>query len=216
MLASTASAPRVTRCSLGLYWSRDLCSKQTGWLTGWLGDVILSRSDSERQRNLMMHAQCPLPVYYSQVEHILTLLHGSSNSIFKLVQRTRPPTPGMFLRSAASSSENSPASSPWGSPRSSPSSSLEPGYGSPDQTGVPPSRSSTPHPDMPGVEWFPRQEGSEMTRLPADITQVLAPRPSRATTSADEDDEPSITELCVSYTKECAILNIQAPLALRC
>ena len=61
-------------------------------LTGWLGiqTVILSRSDrlprrwgqqaanpgvhrlsmthNERQRNLMMHAQCPLPVYYSQVE----------------------------------------------------------------------------------------------------------------------------------------------------
>ena len=67
MLASTASAPRVTRCSLGLYWSLDRCSKHAGWLTGWLEDVILSRSDSERQRNLMMHAKCPLPVYYSQV-----------------------------------------------------------------------------------------------------------------------------------------------------
>ena len=67
MLASTASAPRVTRCSLGLYWSRDLCSKHAAErLIGWLGDVILSRSDSERQRNLMMHYQCPLPVYYSQ------------------------------------------------------------------------------------------------------------------------------------------------------
>ena len=42
-------------------------SRETGWLTDWLGDVILSRSDSERQRNLMMHDQCPLPVYYSQV-----------------------------------------------------------------------------------------------------------------------------------------------------
>ena len=63
MLASTASAPRVTRCSLGLYWSGDLCSKHAGWL----GDVILSRSDSERQRNLMMHAKNPFPVYYSQV-----------------------------------------------------------------------------------------------------------------------------------------------------
>ena len=61
MLASTASAPRVTRCSLGLYWSRDLCT------AGWLGDVILSRSDSERQRNLMTHDQCPLPVYFSQI-----------------------------------------------------------------------------------------------------------------------------------------------------
>ena len=36
-------------------------------LAGWFGDVILSRSDSERQRNLMMFDQCPLPVYYSQI-----------------------------------------------------------------------------------------------------------------------------------------------------
>ena len=67
MLASTAFAPRVTRCSLGLYWSRDLCSKRAGWLISWMGDVVLSRSDSERQRNLMIHDQCPLPVYFSQV-----------------------------------------------------------------------------------------------------------------------------------------------------
>ena len=38
------------------------------WLTGWLGDVILSRSDSERQQNLMIHDQRPLPVYFSQLE----------------------------------------------------------------------------------------------------------------------------------------------------
>ena len=43
MLASTASAPRVTRCSLGLYWSRDLCT--AGWLAGWgmlsyLGQIV--------------------------------------------------------------------------------------------------------------------------------------------------------------------------------
>ena len=63
MLASMASGPRVTRCSLGLYWSRDLCT------AGWLGDVILSRSDSERQRNLMIHDQRPLPVYFSQGYH---------------------------------------------------------------------------------------------------------------------------------------------------
>ena len=67
MLASTASAPRVTRCSLGLYWSHDLCSKHAAAETGWLGDVVLSRSDSERQRYLMTQDQCPLPVYYSQV-----------------------------------------------------------------------------------------------------------------------------------------------------
>ena len=28
---------------------------------------MLSRSDSERQRNLMIHDQRPLPVYFSQV-----------------------------------------------------------------------------------------------------------------------------------------------------
>ena len=93
MLVPRVCAPRVTRCNLGRYWSRDLCSKQAAErLAGWLGiqTVILSRSDrlprrwaqqaanpgvhrlsmthSERQRNLMMHAQCPLPVNYSQSE----------------------------------------------------------------------------------------------------------------------------------------------------
>ena len=48
MLVPGVCAPRVTRCSLGRYWSRDLCSKQAAErLTGWLGtqNVILSRSD---------------------------------------------------------------------------------------------------------------------------------------------------------------------------
>ena len=46
MLTSTASVPRVTRWSLGLCWSRDLCSKYAAErLAGWLGDVILSRSN---------------------------------------------------------------------------------------------------------------------------------------------------------------------------
>ena len=43
MLASTASAPRVTRCSLGLYWSRDLCSKHAlaGWgMSSYLGQIV--------------------------------------------------------------------------------------------------------------------------------------------------------------------------------
>ena len=31
---------------------------------------MLSRSDSERQRNLMIHDQRPLPVYFSQVYRI--------------------------------------------------------------------------------------------------------------------------------------------------
>ena len=60
MLAPRVCAPRVTRCSLGhVIWSVQLaCS-------------ILSRSDScqgdGRQRHLMMHGQCPIPVYSSQV-----------------------------------------------------------------------------------------------------------------------------------------------------
>ena len=43
MLASTASAPRVTRCSLELYWSRDLCSKHAlaGWgMSSYLGQIV--------------------------------------------------------------------------------------------------------------------------------------------------------------------------------
>ena len=43
MLASTASAPRVTRCSLGLYWSSDLCSKHAlaGWgMLSYLGQIV--------------------------------------------------------------------------------------------------------------------------------------------------------------------------------
>ena len=43
MLASTASAPRVTRCSLGFYWSRDLCSKHAlaGWgMSSYLGQIV--------------------------------------------------------------------------------------------------------------------------------------------------------------------------------
>ena len=43
MLASTASAPRVTRYSLGLYWSRDLFSKHAlaGWgMSSFLGQIV--------------------------------------------------------------------------------------------------------------------------------------------------------------------------------
>ena len=31
---------------------------------------MLSRSDSERQRNLMIHDQYPLPVYFSQIIYV--------------------------------------------------------------------------------------------------------------------------------------------------
>ena len=34
MLTSTASAPRVTRCSLGKYWSQDIFSER-----GWQNDL---------------------------------------------------------------------------------------------------------------------------------------------------------------------------------
>ena len=43
MLASTVSAPGVTPCSLGLYWSRDLCSKHAlaGWgMSSYLGQIV--------------------------------------------------------------------------------------------------------------------------------------------------------------------------------
>ena len=43
MLASTASAPRVTRCSLGLYWSRDMCSKHALaglGMSSYLGQIV--------------------------------------------------------------------------------------------------------------------------------------------------------------------------------
>ena len=46
MLASTASAPRVTRWSLGLYWSHDLCSKHAAerlaglGMSSYLGQIV--------------------------------------------------------------------------------------------------------------------------------------------------------------------------------
>ena len=66
MLAPRVCAPRVTRCSLcHVIWSVQLaCS-------------ILSRSDScqgdGRQRHLMMHGQCPIPVYSSQIRPNLSI-----------------------------------------------------------------------------------------------------------------------------------------------
>ena len=86
MLVPKPSAPRVTRCRLGKYWSRDFFHKEAESSRQGVGNpepyrfsLPLSRSDrlprrwgqqaasSGRQRNLMMHAQCPLPVYYSRV-----------------------------------------------------------------------------------------------------------------------------------------------------
>ena len=59
MLVPRVCAPRVTRCSLGKYWSRDLiCAVSMQHPIGCQGDG--------RQRNLMMHAQCPLPVFCSK------------------------------------------------------------------------------------------------------------------------------------------------------
>ena len=75
MLVPTVCAPRVTRCSLGKYWSRDWFRGNFSLTQGlWNqqaanpGVHMLSMTHSGvRQRNLMMHAQCPLPVYYSQL-----------------------------------------------------------------------------------------------------------------------------------------------------
>ena len=65
MLVPRVCAPRVTRCSLGKYWSRDFFQQAAG-SQSW-GTQVIYDSYSGRQRNLMMHAQCPLPVYYSQL-----------------------------------------------------------------------------------------------------------------------------------------------------
>ena len=75
MLVPTVCAPRVTRCSLGKYWSRDWFRSNFSLTQGlWNqqaanpGVHMLSMTHSGvRQRNLMTHAQCPLPVYYSQL-----------------------------------------------------------------------------------------------------------------------------------------------------
>ena len=92
MLVPRVCAPRVTRWSLGRYWSRDLCSKQAAErLTGWLGiqTVILSRSDRlPRERNLMTHAQCPLPVYSSQVTGSSISLVSWGQSQWLIVEET--------------------------------------------------------------------------------------------------------------------------------
>ena len=76
MLVPTVCAPRFTRCSLGKYWSRDWFRGNFSLTQGLLnqqaanpGVHMLSMTHSGvRQRNLMTHAQCPLPVYYSQVQ----------------------------------------------------------------------------------------------------------------------------------------------------
>ena len=65
MLVPRVCAPRVTQCRLGKYWSRNFFQQAAG-SQSW-GTQVIFDSYSGRQRNLMMHAQCPLPVYYSQV-----------------------------------------------------------------------------------------------------------------------------------------------------
>ena len=75
MLVPRVCAPQVTWCNLGKYWSRDWFRGNFSLTQGlWNQQATnpgvhrLSMTHSGvRQRNLMMHAQCPLPVYYSQV-----------------------------------------------------------------------------------------------------------------------------------------------------
>ena len=75
ILVPRVCAPRVTRCSLRKYWSRDWFHGNFSLTQGlWnqqapiLGVHRLSMTHSGvRQQNLMMYAQCPLPVYYSQI-----------------------------------------------------------------------------------------------------------------------------------------------------
>ena len=77
MLVPTVCVPRVTRGSLGKYWSRDWFRSNFSLTQGQQaanpGVHMLSMTHSGvRQRNLMTHAQCPLPVYYSQVSLIIS------------------------------------------------------------------------------------------------------------------------------------------------
>ena len=75
MLVPRVCAPRVTRCSLGKYWSRDWFRGNFSLTQGLSnqqaanpGVHTLSMTHSGvRQQKLMTHAQCPLPVYYSQI-----------------------------------------------------------------------------------------------------------------------------------------------------
>ena len=75
MLVPRVCAPRVTRCCLGKHWSRDWFRGNFSLTQGlWNqqaanpGVNMLSMTHSGvRQWNLMTHAQCPLPVYYSQI-----------------------------------------------------------------------------------------------------------------------------------------------------
>ena len=82
LVPTVICAPRVMRCSLGKYWSRDWFRGQFQSDPGPVkpagsqsvsrpanpGVHMLSMTHSGvRQRNLMTHARCPLPVYYSQL-----------------------------------------------------------------------------------------------------------------------------------------------------
>ena len=56
MLVPRVCAPQITGCSLGKYWSSDFFQQAAN--PG--GTQVIYDSYSGRQRNLMMHAQCPL------------------------------------------------------------------------------------------------------------------------------------------------------------
>ena len=79
MLVPRVCAPRVTRCRLGKYWSCDWFRGNFSLTQGlWNQQAAnpgvhrLSMTHSGvRQQNLMMHAQCPLPVYNTPSENIL-------------------------------------------------------------------------------------------------------------------------------------------------
>ena len=89
MLASTASAPRVTRCSLGLYWSHDLCSKHAaaerlaGWgMSSYLGQIV--RGSEIWWRKTSAHSlSTTLRLYWQGLESLLPKL-AINNVVFHL------------------------------------------------------------------------------------------------------------------------------------
>ena len=99
MLVPRVCAPRVTLCRLGKYWSCDRFRGNFSLTQGlWNQQAAnpgvhrLSMTHSGvGQQNLMMHAQCQLPVYYSQVLFKCKGDMSACRSIYPLQKKTAFP-----------------------------------------------------------------------------------------------------------------------------
>ena len=105
MLASTASAPRVTRCSLGLYWSRDLCTAGWGMLS-YLGQIVRGSEiwwfmSSAHSLSTSLRYQWPLiagwglaflPELKDEKKYFGYVISSRSNRYVSLLEQTNTPT----------------------------------------------------------------------------------------------------------------------------